>query len=49
LADEGEVPAPRLPKQVEAVYTEVNNLLERSANLVERASPFLKQLSRPLR
>jgi hypothetical protein len=49
LADEGEVPAPRLEKQITAVYDEVNTLLERSATLVERASPFLKQLSRPVR
>jgi hypothetical protein len=44
LADEGEVPAPRLPAQIDAVYTEVNNLLERSAQLVERAAPFMKEL-----
>ena len=42
LADEGEVPAPRLPKQIEAVYEEVNTLLERSAALVERAAPLLR-------
>jgi hypothetical protein len=44
LADEGEVPAPRLPKQIDAVYAEVNTLLERGAQLVERAAPFLRQL-----
>lgn len=49
LADEGEVPAPRTPAQIDALYTEVNSLLERSATLVERASPFLKQLPHPVR
>lgn len=44
LADEGDVPAPRLPKQIDALYIEVNALLERSADLVERAAPFLEQL-----
>ena len=42
LADEGEVPAPRLPRQIEAVYEEVHALLERSAVLVERAAPHLR-------
>ena len=46
LTDTGEVPAPRKPEEIEAIYRELDGLLERTGELTNRTGNFLTRLRR---
>ena len=46
LADEGDLPAPRNPEQADAVYRELDSLLDRTSELTGRTGQYLAKLRR---
>lgn len=44
LSDQGPIPAPRKPQQLNAVYNELDGLLERTSELTDRTGAYLARL-----
>lgn len=46
LANEGDVPAPRRQQELDAIFTELDTLLDRTSDLTEHTAELLEQLGK---
>lgn len=47
LQNEGDVPAPRKPEEVDAIFVELEQLLERTGELTQHTAELLEELGKP--
>lgn len=46
LGNEGDVPAPRKPEEVDAIFVELDTLLDRTSDLTEHTADLLEELGK---
>ena len=47
LQNEGDVPAPRKPEEVDAIFAELEQLLDRTSELTAHTAELLEELGKP--